>query len=130
MPDVVPFQKPADSITVHATVALAGGTFCAVTGVQQADGPWTVGLPAAGGRTLGVVMRDLAIGDRGLCESEGILPVIAGAALVAGQEVMTDAAGHAIPWVTAAGEANRKAGVCMTDTANGALAPIKRGAAS
>ncbi len=38
---------------------------------------------------------------------------------------MSDSSGHAIPWVSAAAEANKRCGKCMTDTANGALAPIK-----
>lgn len=120
MPDVVPFQSPADTITGHCNVALTGGRFVAVVGVQQADGPWTIGLPAAGGDSIGVILRDGAIGDRVPVSSEGIVPVVAGVALAAGQMVQTDAAGAAI--VLAAGQ---KLGRVMTDTAPGALAPIK-----
>lgn len=120
MPDVVPFQAPADTVTGHCAVALTGGRFVAIAGVQQADGPWTIGLPAAGGDSIGVVLRDGAIGDRVPVQCEGIVPVVAGVALVAGQMVQTDAAGAAI--LLAAGQ---KLGRVLTDTALGALAPIK-----
>lgn len=125
MADQVPFFSPADDFTVYAAGVLTGGHFIDISGAQQADGSYTVNLSAAGARPLGVVMRDAAIGDKVLQMSEGILPVEAGANLVAGQQIMADAAGRAIPWVWAANGANRPAGKAMTDAASGAYAQIK-----
>lgn len=125
MPDQVPFFKPADDVTVYASVILTGGHFVDVSAAAQADGSYTVAKPAAGSHPLAVIMRDAAIGDKVLTMSEGILPVEAGADLTAGQEVMTDANGKAIPWVWAANGANYKAGKVMTDAANTTFAQIK-----
>lgn len=124
MADGTPFLFPGDSWTGHCNVAVTGQTFVNVVANQQADGPYTIGYGAAGSKPAGVAMRDGAVGDRITVMQDGIQPVVAGAALVAGQEVMADAAGKAIPWVAAA-EANVRAGKCMADTANGAVAPIR-----
>lgn len=120
MADGIPFLKPADDFTGHCNVAITGQKFVAIVGNQQADGPYTIGVPAAGADCAGVAMRDGAVGERILVDTEGILPVIAGAALVAGQRVQCDATGAAI--VLAAGIS---LGRCMADTALGAVAPIK-----
>jgi predicted RecA/RadA family phage recombinase len=127
--ECIPFWDPADHITV---VAGAGG----VTGKRfvTATGPLAVGLgtaggvpsavlPAANAAILGVAAQDAAAGNAVMVYCEGIVPVVAGAALTGGTPVMTDATGAAIPWVAVVG--NTKAGYCLADTANGADAPIK-----
>lgn len=126
MAESIPQLEPGDSRTGYAPLGVTGARFLAITGTR-ADGLPTVGH-AAGPTVpvIGVSAHDaLAGGTVGIHRGKTIeVPVEAGADLVAGTEVTSDAVGRAVP--IAAG--NRGQGVCLADTANGALAPIDRAA--
>lgn len=126
--EVVPYFADALQITA---VAGTGG----VTGqcFVQNSGPLAVGLgidggvpgiilPAANGNaTMGVAAQSSAAGLAVGVFTRGTVPVLAGATLTGGTNVMTNTAGAAIPWTTG----NQVAGYCLGDTASGSLAPIQ-----
>lgn len=125
MADQVPFFKPGHDLTGHCTAAVVGGHLVRVSANAQADGAYSVAHCGAGQRPVGVAMRDGAIGDRIPFSSAGVLPIISTGALAAGTEVMSDATGQVVAWVTAAGEANVRVGTLMADVAAGAVAQVK-----
>lgn len=129
--ECIPFYRPGQDLTGKASVALTGKRLCAVSG-NRTGGPglstdlqnvYVVGLPAAGGRVLGVVGYDVPANGLVPIKWEGVLPIKAGAAINAWQEVMTDAAGQVVPFIVAGG--NQPCGVCLTGAANGADAEIR-----
>jgi hypothetical protein len=123
-PDL-PLYDDADEITVLTTAAVVGKTFAdvdsATSGFSSGPALTTTAVPAAwdpgvvqaktcaaGAKCLGVFTRDAASGSTVLVLTHNrILPVTAGAAITAGQEVQSDASGNAIP--LAAGRPNGKA---------------------
>jgi hypothetical protein len=121
--DVVPFVFPADTYTAVATTSVTGKRFVIPNGAPV-DGNYGHALAGAGTEAAGVSGMDAASGAKFTVFREGIQPVTAGANLTAGQPVMSDATGQAIPWVWAANGANRKLGLVMQDTASAAEAPI------
>ncbi len=133
------FKGGEKDLTVRVTAAVVGKTFGAISATIE-SGPviTTAALPAtydggnlkaatcgAGVKPDGVFAYDQATvgGIVPLIRQQGgaIAPVTSGAAITAGVEVMSDAAGKAIPWVTAASEANRKAGKATTTVAGADL---------
>jgi hypothetical protein len=80
----------------------------------------------AGKKAAGVAKYDVADGESGGVHGQPgmIVPVLAGAALTAGVEVMADATGKAIPHVPGTAT-NRALGLVMSGAASGALAQIK-----
>lgn len=120
--ECVPFHMPGREITAHANVAIGGRRFCAVVGTRV-NGLPRVGLPAAAARSLGVTAWDVAIGEVvGVFADHGtIVPVIAGAAIVAGAAITNDAAGAAV--TAAAG--NVIHGYAIDDAASGAEVPVQ-----
>lgn len=125
--EVIPFYRPGQDVTCKASVALTGKRLCAITG-NRSGGPglsndlqnlYVVGLPAAGGRVLGVVGYDVGAGDPVPVKREGVLPIVAGANIAAFAEVEVDATGRVI--TKASGVA---IGFCMTGVASGADAEI------
>jgi hypothetical protein len=96
------FVATPDSITIPSTVGEV------VLGVCMVDTP----LPYAGA-TFAASVRLM-----------GVAKVVAGAAITAGQLVMTNASGEAIPYVANAG-ANHAAGMALDDAAGaGSLIPV------
>lgn len=130
------FKGGEKDLTVKVTAAVVGKTFGAISATIE-SGPeiTTAVLPAtydggnlraatcgAGAKPDGVFAYDAAINTIvPLIRQQGgaVVPVTSGAAITAGVEVMSDAAGKAIPWTSAASEANRKAGKA-TNTVAGA----------
>jgi predicted RecA/RadA family phage recombinase len=135
--ELIPWEEDADRLPCQAAAAVTGKKFVAVT-APRPSGPMIpataqvgasdptdggriqVGPPAAGGQVLGVASWDAAVGEGVTVVCEGVLPVIAGAALTAGQAVQVDATGAAIPLA-----AGTKVGLAVNSTANGADAEIK-----
>lgn len=116
-----PFQIPGESFTGYAAVACVGARFVkphSTTGNNN----WGVQPATAAGLVCGVAAQDAPITtDVLVWNGPGVITeVTAGEALTAGQAVEVGAAGVAM--VLASGI---KVGICMADTANGALAPIK-----
>lgn len=116
--EVTPYWDPSNTLTGHASAALTGRRFAAISGVRVGDNP-AVGVPAAGARALGVVSRDTASGAKVTLWTKGAVPVRAGAAITAGQEVQTDAAGAAIPLA-----AGKSLGLALDDIPNGTDGPV------
>lgn len=125
--ECIPLQVPGETKTVQATATTGGKRFCKVSaprvggGLTGGTSRVTTSGPGYGANTLstdtkdvvqikvcdtsgeavlGVCGWDLATGDVGKVYTRGhgnVLPIIAGAAITAGQEVQTDANGAAIP---------------------------------
>lgn len=130
--ECTPFKEEGLSVTAKASAQIVGKTFVKISGNRTgggADGLGTdlanvyqVATAAAGDRAVGVARQDAASGALvGVYTAPGIIvPVTAGAALTAGQEVQSNASGQAIP--LAAGKA---LGVVMTGASASADAEIK-----
>lgn len=116
----VPFYDNGSEITcVAGAGGVTGKRFVKVLGAAVGETQIVV-LPAAGDKVLGVAGFDAAAGEFvTVYRLPNVMPVTAGAALTAGQEVQTDGTGKAI--VLAAG---KPAGSVMIDAANGADAKV------
>lgn len=114
----VPLFEAGKRITGKASAAVTGKRFVGISGQGVAPNP-SVAHAVAASKPFGVSAYDAAIGDELSILKGGVVPVTAGAALTAGQEVEAGAAGVAV--VLAAGKA---AGRVLFDTANGAAAYI------
>lgn len=126
--ECIPLYDAGDDVPVHAEAAVTGCRFLAISDPQQ--GPVLAGLSptsegsnivvshcGAGAKAFGVSSYDSPAGDK-LYAIRGnkLVPVLAGAAITAGQQVESDANGKAIPLNT--GKAN---GMAVDDIANGAV---------
>ena len=136
--DCIKIKEDGDHITCEADgAAVTGKRFVYVSGtrtstlVASGQGAGLVADASAdksnvyrvknvatlGVRGLGVAAFDAAQGTMVNVIRTGIVPVTAGAAITAGQELMNDAQGRVIPWVFAASMANAKIGMAMADQA-------------
>ncbi|NKU21735.1 DUF2190 family protein [Rhodococcus hoagii] len=114
--ECTPLFKPGRDVTVLTTTAVTGKTFVAVTGDPDTrTGLIKAGTAAAGARPFGVASRTAPNGTALLVLRGGILPVTAGAAITAGQEVEVGASGRAIPLNT-----GKSVGTAVKGAANGA----------
>lgn len=113
--DVQPFYEPGGFPTCSCTTAVTGKRLVTISG-NRTSGPGLSDtaeggvyrvkqVDAIGAWSLGVAKMDADAGRLvGVIASPGIvLPVTAGAALAAGDEVMADATGRVIPFVAGAG---------------------------
>lgn len=130
-----PFYEDGDELTGYCTAAVTGKRFVKIAANRQAGGPNLVGGAitdsiaggnvsiaqcVAGDKVLGVAVYDQALGNLvPIYRAPKVVPVTAGAAIAAGQEVQSDANGEAIP--LAAGKA---AGLALDAAAVGADAQI------
>lgn len=130
-----PFYEEGDELTGFCTANVSGRTFVAISAARQAGGPnlvnnaitdstaggnVSIATCPAGGKALGVAVYDQTTGNLvPVFRSPKVMPVVAGAALTAGQEVQSDANGNAIPFA-----AGIKAGLCLDNCAAGAVAQI------
>lgn len=98
----IPLFRPGQDITALTTAAVTGKTFVNVTGpTDPTNGTLVrVATSAAGARALGVAAYDAASGARVPVIRGCITPVTCGAAVTAGAEVESDAAGKAITLAT------------------------------
>lgn len=117
-----PFHDEGNSFTCQTTAAVTGKRFVSVSGSGVFDDPPLVAHSGAGVKVLGVSGYDAASGALvTVYSSPGIvMPVTAGAALTAGQEVQSDATGQAVALTT-----GKAAGVVLKDAASGSDAKIK-----
>lgn len=99
MPECIPFKEPGANVTGHASAAVTGRRFLAITGNAQPDGSLTVAHATAAGRIVGVAAWDASSGGKvGIHRgSKMVVPVTAGADITAGAEVEVGAAGQAVP---------------------------------
>lgn len=139
---VTPLFDPAGDVTAATTAAIAAGKFVKIGGDFQGGplldlstptSPLTKGnlmqvsLCGAGQKSFGVTKWATAAADDvvGLFTGHQIVPMTAGAAITADQEVMSDASGNPIPWVSAASEANKALGKAVSGAGNGNTVYIK-----
>lgn len=134
--DMVRTREPGQDLTGQVTVAVTGKRFVRISGARvnkfnvlgtDASGNnYKVAMCSTlGQQAVGVSKYDQAtVGGKVGVATAGVCTVVAGNNLTAGQIVMTDANGAAIPWVSAASEANAKLGIAMDDCLSGADAEI------
>lgn len=133
---IIPLFEDADRITAAATAAIGSGRFVKPSGNFQAGpllditGPTTpltggnliqVAQCVAGDRALGVADRDASGSGEvlGVITGHDIVPMVSGGATTAGAKVMSDANGAAVPWTSAASEANNALGIAVSAAAGG-----------
>jgi hypothetical protein len=114
----MPLYEYGKNVSCRATANVTGKRFVAISGNGVLPNPSAAHATAAG-RVFGVSGYDVPSGDRFPVVRKGVVPVTAGAALTAGQEVEVGAAGVAV--VKAAGVA---VGVVLFDAANAADAYV------
>jgi hypothetical protein len=119
----IPKHRPGAGITGHAGAAITGARLLAVTGPPVGGRP-QVAHAGAGVRTIGVATNDTAAGAPvGIHSAQGqIVPVEAGVAIAAGQEVESNATGQAVPLA-----AGISAGLCVEGGAAAAQVLVKLG---
>ena len=126
-----PFYIPGGDLTGHATAAITGKRFLALSGDRQSGpglaataegGNYKVAHATAAGYAIGVSDRDTALGGKVkvYCDFGYIVPVEAGADLDAGELVQVGTNGVAVPYTTGV-----PVGRCMTAAASGPKSPPK-----
>lgn len=126
--DCIPFKRPGEDITGHATAAVTGKRFLRIS-ANRTSGPglsntaegsvYSVAPAAAGGEVIGVAKYDAPLNSKVGVIRGGIVPVTAGAALTAGQAVQSDGTGQAIPLA-----AGIRCGIAMSGASGGQDAEI------
>lgn len=145
--ECIPYKTPGSAVTAKCNgAAVTGKRFVKINGNRTGGGAgglssdlanvYQIGPVAAAGEdsVLGVAKNDAADGSLvGVWTAPGtILPVTAGASITAGDVVMADSAGKAIPFVQdvtpatgAAAGTKRPLGLAMTGASTNADAEIK-----
>lgn len=135
--EAIAYYDSGDDLTCYVTAAVTGRRFVAITGAKRVGsqalatdalgGNIPVAHCGAGARPLGVSTFDAPnVGDQlPVMRGHKVVPVESGAALTAGNKVMSDATGRAVPWTSAASEANNANGVVLNSpTAAGQIAIV------
>ena len=92
-----PLFRPGDEVTVLTTGAVTGSTFVGVSATRDATtGLVKVATATAAAKAFGVASYDIASGDTGSVQRDGILFVTAGAAITAGAQVEVGTGGKAV----------------------------------
>lgn len=132
----IAYYDPGTDITALVESAVTGMRFVKISDPKKvasqalsttADGGNIVVSPCgAGEKAFGVASYDSPAADWvPVMRGHKVVPVTAGAAMTAGDQVMSDATGRAITWVTAASEANSRLGVVLNSpTAAGQTAIV------
>ncbi len=111
----VPFYPEGKEFTCHVGAAAVSGKRFVAVSANQIDGRPVVQHAGADARVLGVSGYDAPIGGAvTVYRAHNVVPVVAGAALTAGQAVKSDAQGRAVP----ATGTDLVAGVCLADAAD------------
>lgn len=139
MPDneCIAFYDPGNDLNGEATGTITGKRFVKVSAAKRAGSEGlasdTLGgrirvaqCSVAGEMPIGVSGYDADTGDPvPVIRGHKVVPVTSGAAVSAGAKVMTDSSGRAIPWVTAASDANEVIGIQLnTTTTSGQVAVV------
>lgn len=119
----VPFWDEGNTITCHASAAITGKRFVAISGARVEGNPRVA--HAAGTATtkaLGVAGYDAASGAKvSVYSAPGlVMPVTASGAITAGDDVYSAADGRATATVT-----GLMVGIALDDAADGTDCPIK-----
>jgi hypothetical protein len=118
----IPVYEPADRVSAICVGAVRGKRFVDIA-ADIPGGPLGTELPrvsecGAGIRPVGVACYDGADGDLvPLHNDHSWVLMPAGAAIVAGNEIMSDSQGRPTPWVWAANGANRPCGKAISTQA-------------
>jgi hypothetical protein len=94
VPDYVPVHKPAETLTLTASVAVTGGQLLVATGERTA-GP----APALATAVVGVAGRDAAVGARFAVHTlvGAVHETTAASAIAAGDQLVSAAGGQVAP---------------------------------
>lgn len=122
--ECIAYMDDGNDPTVQAAGAVVGRRFLRVSAAKQIGsqalstdtlgGNIIVATCGAGQRAIGVAGYDQVSGGKlPMLRGHKIVPVEAGAAMAAGDQVMSDATGRAITWTSAASEANARLGVVL-----------------
>lgn len=122
--EAIAYYDPGDDLSCQATATITGRRFVVVSGAKQVGsqalsndtlgGNILVAHAGAGARALGISTYDCPSGSKvNVMRGHKVVPVEAGAAITAGAKVMSDATGRAVPWTSAASEANSELGICL-----------------
>lgn len=127
-------RKETSDTTFRATTAVTGKRFLRPSGDRtgglalstDTENVYRMAPCGAGQKACGVSEADVLSGGKGSCKGQPgrIVVMEAGAAIVAGVEVMSDALGRAITWTSAASEANKALGQAMSG-ASGLAADVE-----
>lgn len=123
--EAIAYYDSGEDLSCYANGApVTGKRFAIINGVKRVasqalatdalGGNIPIGICTAGARPIGVITYDAATSERvPVMRGHKVVPVESGAALTAGQSVMSDATGRAITWTSAASEANFRCGVVL-----------------
>ena len=123
--EAIAYFDPGNDLTCYANGAAVTGKRFVRANAAKRVGSQALASDALGGnipvvhctagqKPLGVSTYDAASGaEVPVARGHKVFPVEAGAAIAAGAEVMSDATGRAITWVSAASEANARCGICL-----------------
>ena len=126
--EAIYFWTPGKNLPCHAGAAITGKLLVVISANRQSGpglsataegGNYVISQAGAGVKALGVAAHDAAIGTKVSVLRGGVIPVRAGAAIAAFQEVESNANGEVIP--KASGVA---VGFAMTGAGSGADAEI------
>lgn len=128
--EAIPFYEEGDDLTGHCSAAVTGKRFLKISANRQSvrtvsdavgGGNIVVAHADAAGRIVGVSSHDAPINTKVAVKraSKLVIPVTAGAALNAFQEVEVGAGGVAVPL-----DAGKAVGYVLADCANGADAQV------
>lgn len=96
-----PYYEPGDRITALCEAAVTGKRFVDISDDVSSEGNLTVSPATAGGKTIGVASHDQAIDGLVTILGSGlVVPVKAGGAITAGDDVAIGAAGVAVAFDT------------------------------
>jgi len=117
----LPFWDDGDTLSCHVTADVAAKQLVSIAGPRNGGQP-SIAPTAAGKRHLGVASRTAVAGEQVMVYSAPgyVVPVIAGAAISAGQDLESDGNGHVIPHTTGV-----VVGSALDDAAAGADAVVK-----
>lgn len=121
--EAIPLYSPGANLSATAGAAIIGKRFVDIQGatLNPATGALLTAKPAAAGvKPLGVAAYDAVAGEVFPILGEGVLPVVAGGAITAGDEVEVGADGKAVKLAS-----GKPAGRSLTTAAANADAYIK-----
>lgn len=123
MPECTPYKMPGTEITAQTTAVVTGKRFVGISGDILADGSLRVAHAAAGTRAIGVAKYDAVSGGKvGVFRgARMVVPVTAGANIVAGAAVevgtngqaITLASGVAVGYAESAAVSGQDARICL-----------------
>jgi len=103
MGNIVHHHHPAKDITCRCDSDVVAGTFVVVSG-EETDGLPLVRTAGAGARPYGVAVSDRSRGENVLVTRGGMVPLLAGGSISAGDQLSSDSSGRAVRATAAAAD--------------------------